>query len=175
MDSFKSTIDSLKKITEIFDGGYHYYKEAIFSLHHANEILLKDLIKKKTNSDENIYGFDGVIKKFESEYGISIPADLKNKMTIIKRHRNNLMHSTIQIDDTELTNIHLLLKNTLQSSIDFFESQFGIGKIKFALNYARYVYTNKDYEADMNEFEEEWLEQMEKKYDEWLKENYPES
>lgn len=178
LDSLKHAYNALEKVDELMEGVEHNLKDAILSINHAVEILIKlklrrtneslifsDLEKymkaKETTQHQqasNVLEVDPklktvtlneAIRRLELLCDIHVPGNLKAAINYINQKRNMIMHYEIILTLKEQDDLTKKLKSCYEMSVDFFEQY--VGGIKEGLKTARFEQTEEDYWNDEGE------------------------
>jgi hypothetical protein len=193
IDSFKAAYNSIEKIIDFYDGGYHHYKDAILSINHANEILFKHMLKErlelllfddlkayikakaslKDSGKNNVLEIDRSLKtvnlldalrRLRDLCDVEVPDSFYNSILYLNDLRNKIMHFEIEIQDDELPNVKKALELCYTLSRDFFEIH--LGGIDDALNNARYEILDDDIEEYFaNQAYDRMIEEQNDRYD----------
>ncbi|MGG0773920.1 hypothetical protein ABE060_01360 [Bacillus rugosus] len=149
VDSLKATYNSLEDIKYLLEGVEHKVKDAILSLYHANEILLKLLLQQRAeclafvdinafmNAKEEIYkkgennvfeakpnlqtiGFTEAVRRLELLCDIEVCSRLKRSLEYLRKKRNQIMHYEIVLSEEEFKALVVKLSNCYEYTIRFF-------------------------------------------------------
>ncbi|MEC1943164.1 hypothetical protein GXB79_06715 [Bacillus velezensis] len=149
VDSLKATYNSLEDIKYLLEGVEHKVKDAILSLYHANEILLKLLLQQRSeclafvdinafmNAKEEMYakgknnvfeakpnlqtiGFSEAVRRLELLCDIEVCSRLKRSLDYLRKKRNQIMHYEIVLNEGEFKAMVIKLSNCYEYTIRFF-------------------------------------------------------
>jgi hypothetical protein len=178
IDSFKSAYDSIEKIKDIYEGGYHHYKDAILSINHANEVLFKHMLKGKLelliyddmkayikaktllqdSGKNNVLEIDlnlktvnllDAMKRLRHLCDVGIPEMFFTSILYLNNLRNQIMHYEIDLDDAEVPKLRKMLESCYTLSFDFFSEH--LDGVQEALENARYEISMEDISEIMAE------------------------
>ncbi|MEK4207136.1 hypothetical protein [Paenibacillus sp. FSL R10-2788] len=189
VDSLKSAYTSIDKISYLHEGIEHNIKDAILSLNHAIEILMKLILKgereylifsdigKYMNAKKQMIiqgkptvfdvGHDlKTVSLLESVKRLQLLCDIELPKVFIAGidnfnvTRNKLMHYELELSEAEVNETTRDLKGLYEEAVNFFGTY--IDNIAELLEAARFESTDSDYAEAMAE----WYQDM--AYDEYV-------
>jgi hypothetical protein len=178
-DSLKAAHESLERFNNQYEGTDHNLKDAVIFLNHGLEILFKFILKKhspalmfsdikayqkakeemKKKNAKNVFEINSslhtitleeALKRVELLCDIDIPETLKGAIFYINKIRNQLMHSSVELNSDELINLINNLKACYEESIEFLEQH--IENLEEKIEESRFEITREEYEQDMAEW-----------------------
>lgn len=175
VDSLKATYNSLERMNELAEGYEHHIKDAILSINHATELLLKYLLKKQNeylvfrdivsymnakekmikynmnsvfeaNSKLQTIGTDEAIKRLELLCNIKLPSELKKLTEDLNRKRNEIMHYEIEMSWQEAESITIKIKKCYELLVSYFSEHTQFFPERVGL--ARFEFTKEELNED---------------------------
>ncbi|MEK4509478.1 hypothetical protein [Paenibacillus sp. FSL K6-2524] len=178
VDSLKSAYMIMEEIPNLQSGIDHKLKDAVFSLNHGIEILLKLILKDKNEylifsdldkymlakrkmiveGETNVFEVNSKLKTVSLIESISrikylcnltIEPKLEASIEYLNKIRNEFMHYEIKLEDEEMLKLLDKLRVGYELSIQFFGLH--IEDLEAKIAEARYQVTVDDYMSDMAE------------------------